>query len=121
MAAKVARPTGSLGTDTPVAVLSDRSRRLFDYFTQQFAQVTNPPLDAIREEQVTSMQTTLGPEGNLLEPTPAACRQIVLPSPIISNEELAKLLYINDDGDMPGFKPFAIDGDRKSTRLNSSP
>ncbi|HSP05367.1 MAG TPA: glutamate synthase central domain-containing protein, partial [Acidimicrobiales bacterium] len=110
MAAKGAEPIGSMGTDTPVAVLSERSRLLFDYFTQQFAQVTNPPLDAIREEQVTSMQTTLGPEGNLLEPTPAACRQVVLPSPIISNEELAKLLYINDDGDMAGFKPFAIDG-----------
>ncbi|HAS09758.1 MAG TPA: glutamate synthase subunit alpha, partial [Acidimicrobiaceae bacterium] len=110
MAAKGAEPIGSMGTDTPVAVLSERSRLLFDYFTQQFAQVTNPPLDAIREEQVTSMQTTLGPEGNLLEPTPASCRQIVLPSPIISNEELAKLLYINDDGDMGGFKPFAIDG-----------
>ncbi|MCO8128487.1 glutamate synthase large subunit [Acidimicrobiia bacterium EGI L10123] len=110
MAAKGAEPIGSMGTDTPVAVLSERSRLLFDYFTQQFAQVTNPPLDAIREEQVTSMQTTLGPEENLLEPTPASCRQIVLPSPIISNEELAKLLYINDDGDMGGFKPFAIDG-----------
>src|SRR3546814_19338656 len=81
MAAKGAEPIGSMGTDTPVAVLSDRSRLLFDYFTQQFAQVTNPPLDAIRAEQVTSMQTTLGPEGNLLEPTPAACRQIALPSP----------------------------------------
>jgi len=110
MAAKGAEPIGSMGTDTPVAVLSERSRLLFDYFTQQFAQVTNPPLDAIREEQVTSMQTTLGPEGNLLEPDAASCRQIVLPSPIISNEELAKLLYINDDGDMAGFKPFAIDG-----------
>ncbi|MFP5321977.1 MAG: glutamate synthase large subunit [Acidimicrobiia bacterium] len=110
MASTGAEPIGSMGTDTPVAVLSQRSRLLFDYFTQQFAQVTNPPLDAIREEQVTSMQTTLGPEGNLLEPDAASCRQIVLPSPIISNEELAKLLYINDDGDMPGFKPFAIDG-----------
>src|SRR3546814_7363694 len=112
---------GARGRDTRGAWVRERRCRLCDYFTQQFAQVTNPPLDAIREEQVTSMQTTLGPEGNLLEPTPAACRQIVLPSPIISNEELAKLLYINDDGDMPGFKPFAIDGDRKSTRLNSSP
>jgi glutamate synthase (NADPH) large chain len=110
MAAKGAEPIGSMGTDTPVAVLSDRSRLLFDYFTQQFAQVTNPPLDAIREEQVTSMQTTLGPEGNLLDPTAASCRQILLPSPVITNEELAKLLYINDDGDMAGFKPFAIDG-----------
>ncbi len=110
MASKGAEPIGSMGTDTPVAVLSNRSRLLFDYFTQQFAQVTNPPLDAIREEQVTSMQTTLGPEGNLLEPTAESCRQIVLPSPIISNEDLAKLLYINDDGDKEQFRPFAIDG-----------
>ncbi len=110
MAQNGAEPIGSMGTDTPVAVLSNRSRLLFDYFTQQFAQVTNPPLDAIREEQVTSMQCVLGPEGNLLEPTPESCRQIVLPSPIISNEDLAKILYINDDGDMEHFKPFAIDG-----------
>jgi glutamate synthase (NADPH/NADH) large chain len=103
-------PIGSMGTDTPVAVLSDRSRLLFDYFQQLFAQVTNPPLDAIREEMVTSMASTIGPEGNLLDPRPESCRQIELPSPIITNEELAKLLYINDDGDMPGFRPFAIDG-----------
>ena len=110
MAQNGAEPIGSMGTDTPVAVLSQRSRLLFDYFTQQFAQVTNPPLDAIREEQVTSMQTTLGPEGNLLDPTGDSCRQIVLPSPIIDNEDLAKLLYIDDDGDMSHFRPFAIDG-----------
>jgi glutamate synthase (NADPH/NADH) large chain len=103
-------PIGSMGTDTPIAVLSQRSRLLFDYFSQLFAQVTNPPLDAIREELVTSMGSTIGPEGNLLDPTPASCRQILLPTPILSNEELAKILYINDDGDMPGFKPFAIDG-----------
>jgi glutamate synthase (NADPH/NADH) large chain len=72
--------------------------------------VTNPPLDAIREELVTSLQSTAGPEQNLLEATPASCRQIVLPHPVITNEKLAKLLYINENGDMPGFKPFAIDG-----------
>ena len=83
---------------------------LFDYFQQLFAQVTNPPLDAIREELVTSMGGTIGPEGNLLRPGPTSCRQVVLPHPVITNEELAKLLYINDDSDMPGFKPFAIDG-----------
>jgi glutamate synthase (NADPH/NADH) large chain len=110
MARTGAEPIGSMGTDTPVAVLSDRSRLLFDYFQQLFAQVTNPPLDAIREELVTSMGSTLGPEGNLLQPGPASCRQVVLPYPIIANGDLAKLLYINDDGDMPGFKPFAIDG-----------
>ncbi len=110
MARTGAEPIGSMGTDTPVAVLSDRSRLLFDYFQQLFAQVTNPPLDAIREELVTSMGGTIGPEGNLLRPGPTSCRQVVLPHPVITNEELAKLLYINDDSDMPGFKPFAIDG-----------
>jgi len=103
-------PIGSMGTDTPIAALSDRPRLLFDYFQQLFAQVTNPPLDAIREELVTSLSSTLGPEGNLLEPTPASCRQIVVPHPILSNADLAKLLYINEDGDQPGFKPFAVDG-----------
>jgi glutamate synthase (NADPH/NADH) large chain len=110
MARTGAEPIGSMGTDTPIAVLSDRSRLLFDYFSQLFAQVTNPPLDAIREELVTSLGSTLGPESNLLQPGAASCRQVVLPYPIISNADLAKLLYINDDGDMPGFKPFAIDG-----------
>ncbi len=110
MARTGAEPIGSMGTDTPVAVLSDRPRLLFDYFQQLFAQVTNPPLDAIREELVTSMGSGLGPEGNLLRPGPASCRQVALPYPIITNAELAKLLYINDDNDMPGFKPFAIDG-----------
>ncbi len=101
---------GSMGTDTPIAVLSERPRLLFDYFSQLFAQVTNPPLDAIREELVTSMSATLGPEGNVLEPTAASCRQIVLNAPIISNDDLAKILYINDDNDMPGFKSYAVDG-----------
>ncbi|HEX2382675.1 MAG TPA: glutamate synthase large subunit [Acidimicrobiales bacterium] len=103
-------PIGSMGTDTPIAALSDRPRLLFDYFQQLFAQVTNPPLDAIREELVTSLSQNLGPEGNLLDPTPASCRQIVLPHPILSNADLAKLLYINEDGDHPGFRPFAVDG-----------
>src|SRR5260221_2982994 len=103
-------PIGSMGTDTPIAALSSRPRVLFDYFQQLFAQVTNPPLDAIREELVTSLSSTVGPEGNLLDPTPASCRQVVVPSPILSNSDLAKLLYINEDGDQPGFKPFAVDG-----------
>ncbi len=110
MARTGAEPIGSMGTDTPVAVLSDRPRMLFDYFQQLFAQVTNPPLDAIREELVTSMGKAIGPEANLLRPGPASCRQVVLPQPILTNSQLAKLLYINDDNDMPGFKPFAIDG-----------
>ena len=103
-------PIGSMGTDTPIAVLSDHSRLLFDYFQQLFAQVTNPPLDAIREELVTSTASVLGPEGNLLAPGPDSCRQIVTPHPIITNEELAKILYLNEDGDYPKFISFAIDG-----------
>ncbi|MGE0877992.1 MAG: glutamate synthase large subunit [Acidimicrobiia bacterium] len=99
---------GSMGTDTPIAVLSNRSRMLFDYFQQLFAQVTNPPLDAIREELVTSLGSTLGPEGNVLDPQPASCRQIALPFPIIDNDELAKLIHVNDDGDMPGFAAHVI-------------
>ena len=103
-------PLGSMGTDAAIAVLSERPRLIYDYFTQLFAQVTNPPLDAIREELVTSLQSTLGPEGNLLEATPASCRQIVLPMPVIDNDDLAKLLYVNEDGSTPGFRAFAIDG-----------
>jgi glutamate synthase (NADPH/NADH) large chain len=110
MARTGAEPIGSMGSDTPLAVLSERPRVLYDYFTQLFAQVTNPPLDAIREELVTSLGGTVGPEGNLLEPRPESCNQIVLPSPVLTNEELAKLLYIDEDGAKPGWKTFAIDG-----------
>lgn len=103
-------PIGSMGTDTPVAVLSEKPRLLFDYFTQLFAQVTNPPLDAIREELVTSLASTLGPEGNLLDPGPSSCRQLVLPYPVIDNDELAKIIHINDEHDLPGFHPYVISG-----------
>jgi glutamate synthase (NADPH/NADH) large chain len=103
-------PNGSMGSDAAIAVLSERPRLLYDYFTQLFAQVTNPPLDAIREELVTSLASSLGPERNLLEPTAESCRQIVLPMPVISNDELAKLLYINEDGQTPGYRAFAVDG-----------
>jgi len=103
-------PLGSMGTDTPVAALSKRPRLLFDYFAELFAQVTNPPLDAIREELVTSLSGTIGPEQNLLEPSAASCRQIVLPKPVIDNDDLAKIWHINADGDLPGFQCALIDG-----------
>ncbi|MBD0860161.1 glutamate synthase large subunit [Gordonia sp. zg691] len=102
MAASGYEPLGSMGTDTPVAVLSQRSRLLYDYFVELFAQVTNPPLDAIREEIVTSMSRVMGPEQNLLRPTAASCRQILLHWPVLDNADLAKLVHINDDGDNPG-------------------
>ncbi len=103
MANAGAEPIGSMGTDTPVAAISDKPRLLFDYFSQLFAQVTNPPLDAIREELVTSLNGSIGPESNLLEPQAASCRQVVLPFPVINNDDLAKIRHINRDGDMPGF------------------
>ncbi|MBA3340040.1 MAG: glutamate synthase large subunit [Geodermatophilaceae bacterium] len=110
MAGSGAEPIGSMGTDTPIAVLSARSRLLYDYFTQLFAQVTNPPLDAIREELVTCLSRALGAEQNLLEPTAAAARKIVVPFPVIDNDELAKILHINDDGNLPGFAAVRIFG-----------
>ncbi|MEX2555483.1 MAG: glutamate synthase large subunit [Actinomycetota bacterium] len=103
-------PLGSMGNDAPLAALSNRSRQLFDYFRQLFAQVTNPPLDAIREELVTAMGSTLGPEQNLLDPGPASCRQVVLPYPVIDNEELAKIIHIDDDGNLPGFHAQVFHG-----------
>ena len=110
MARAGAEPIGSMGTDTPVAVLSSRARLLFDYFTQLFAQVTNPPLDAIREELVTSLGTTIGPEQNALTATPAHCRQVTLPFPVIDNDDLAKIVHVNRDGNLPGFATVTIRG-----------
>ena len=90
-----AEPLGAMGSDAPIAVLSERPRLLFDYFVQQFAQVTNPPLDAIREEVVTNLSLGLGPERNLLEWGPDHARTIVLDFPVIDNDELAKLRHID--------------------------
>ena len=86
--------TGSMGTDIPLAVLSNKSKLLYDYFKQLFAQVTNPPIDCIREEIVTSSVTTIGPERNLLKPVPESCNLIELKTPILTNEELAKLKHV---------------------------
>jgi len=95
---------GSMGNDAALAVLSNRPRLLYDYFAQLFAQVTNPPLDAIREELVTQMATTIGPERNLLKPESESCHQIKLKSPILDNEELAKIRYV----DLPGFRSITL-------------
>ncbi|MFK3670443.1 glutamate synthase large subunit [Leifsonia aquatica] len=95
MATTGAEPLGAMGSDTPVAVLSQRPRLLFDYFTQQFAQVTNPPLDSIREEVVTSLKLGLGPERNLLSAGPEHARQVVLDFPVIDNDELAKIQHMD--------------------------
>ena len=110
MAKNGAEPLGSMGTDTPIAALSEKSRLLFDYFAQLFAQVTNPPLDAIREELVTSLGGSIGPEHNLLDPGPSSCRQISLQFPVIDNDELAKIIHVNADGDQPGFACHVVRG-----------
>ena len=104
MARTGAEALGSMGTDTPIAVLSARPRMLFDYFQQLFAQVTNPPLDAIREEVVTSLSATLGPERDLLHPTPESCHQILLPQPILRNHELAKLVNLDPEDEVHGHR-----------------
>jgi glutamate synthase (NADPH/NADH) large chain len=95
MARNAIEPIGSMGNDAPLAVLSEKPQLLYDYFKQLFAQVTNPPIDAIREEIVTSTEVMLGSEQNLLEPRPENCRMIKLKSPIIDNEELEKIRHLN--------------------------
>ncbi|MEO8427833.1 MAG: glutamate synthase large subunit, partial [Verrucomicrobiota bacterium] len=95
---------GSMGTDTPLAVLSDKPQPLFSYFKQLFAQVTNPPIDCIREEIVTSAETTIGSERDLLKPEPMSCHLIELKSPILTNEEFAKLKHL----DQPGYKSITL-------------
>ena len=110
MAKNGAEPLGSMGTDTPIAALSEKPRLLFDYFAQLFAQVTNPPLDAIREELVTSLGGSIGPEHNLLDPGASSCRQISLQFPVIDNDELAKIINVNADGDQPGFETHVVRG-----------
>ncbi|WQB72039.1 glutamate synthase large subunit [Microbacterium invictum] len=103
-----AEPLGAMGSDTPVAVLSDRPRLLFDYFVQQFAQVTNPPLDSIREEVVTSLSLGLGPERNLLSWGADHTRTVMLDFPVIDNDELAKIQHI--DTALPGRSSVTIRG-----------
>ncbi|RKT56201.1 glutamate synthase large subunit [Saccharothrix australiensis] len=110
MAVTGAEPIGSMGNDAPFAPLSDRPRQLFDYFTQLFAQVTNPPLDAIREELVTSLRATLGAEPNLLDVAGDSCRRIALPFPVLDNDELAKLVHVDDDGALPEFRTCTVRG-----------
>ena len=95
MARNGAEPLGAMGSDTPIAAISDRPRLIFDYFVQQFAQVTNPPLDSIREEVVTSLSTGIGPERNLLASTPEHAQQVSLSFPVLNNDELAKIKHID--------------------------
>ncbi|MFX3632189.1 MAG: glutamate synthase large subunit [Candidatus Pristimantibacillus sp.] len=104
MASSGMEPITSMGYDAPLAILSERPQRLYNYFKQLFAQVTNPPIDAIREEIITAVGTTIGPERNLLNPEPESARHIKLATPILSNEQFAKLRHIR----RPGFKSITL-------------
>ncbi len=108
MATDGTEPLGSMGTDTPLAVLSDKPQLLFSYFKQLFAQVTNPPVDAIREEIIMAVETAVGPEGNLLEPTPESARQLALPSPVIRNEELEKIRALDGGAAAKGLRAITL-------------
>ena len=120
MAHEGAEPIGSMGTDTALAVLSDRPRLLYDYFHQLFAQVTNPPLDAIREELVTDMGSTLGSERNLLRPEPASCHQIKIDYPILDNADLAKLRHVSDPAFGSVTLPMLFDPDEGTAGLEQA-
>jgi glutamate synthase (ferredoxin) len=101
MAATGTEPVGAMGNDVALAVLSERPQLLYSYFKQLFAQVTNPPIDSIREEIITATEMAIGPEGNLLQPGPEAAHQLELPSPVLSNEELEKIRHLST-GDASG-------------------
>ncbi|OAB39406.1 glutamate synthase subunit alpha [Paenibacillus macquariensis subsp. defensor] len=104
MASTGAEAIASMGYDAPLAVFSERPQRLYNYFKQMFAQVTNPPIDAIREEIITATGTTIGPERNMLHPEPESCRQIRLDTPVLSNEDFGKIRHVH----RPGFKSMTI-------------
>ncbi len=111
---------GSMGTDTPLAILSDKPRLLYDYFHQLFAQVTNPPIDCIREEIITSAETTIGAEGNLLNPRPESCHLIELKTPILTNEEIAKLKHVAEGEFKSVTIPILFDAELGHRRIRES-
>jgi glutamate synthase (ferredoxin) len=108
MAVDGQEPVGSMGTDTPLAVLSEQPQLLYNYFKQLFAQVTNPPVDAIREEPIMSVGTTIGPEANLLEPAPSSARQIALETPVLRNAELERLRGLDGSEAARGFRSVTL-------------
>jgi glutamate synthase (ferredoxin) len=112
MATSGTDPVSAMGNDQALAVLSEKPQLLYSYFKQLFAQVTNPPIDAIREEIITATEMAIGPEGNLLEPSPESAHQLELPSPVLSNEELEKIRSLGSDGsgkpDGRGFRPITL-------------
>ena len=117
MAATGAEPVGSMGNDAPLAVLSDQRPQLFNYFKQLFAQVTNPPLDAIREELVTSTDSFIGSEQNLFDETPKHCHQLKLKEPLLTNYELEKVRNVNVEGIRSVTLPMVFEVDREEGSL----
>ena len=107
MATSGTDPVSAMGNDQALAVLSEKPQLLYSYFKQLFAQVTNPPIDAIREEIITATEMALGPEGNLLEPGPESAHELLLPSPVLTNEELEKIRSLST-GDRRGFRPITL-------------
>ncbi len=108
MAEAGTEPIGSMGNDAPLAVLSEKPQVLYNYFKQLFAQVTNPPVDAIREEIIMAVETAIGPEGNLLEATPASAHQLSLPTPVLRNVELEKLRSLDGKAASRGFSSITL-------------
>ncbi len=113
-------PTGAMGTDIPLAVLSEKPQNLFNYFKQLFAQVTNPPIDAIREQIVTSTETYIGSEGNLISPSPSDCRKIKLTYPILTNRQLAKLKSVKETPFKVETLSILFDGDKNGSGLENA-
>jgi glutamate synthase (ferredoxin) len=101
-------PVGSMGNDSALAILSERPQLLYNYFKQLFAQVTNPPVDAIREEIIMATETSIGPEDNLLEPGPRAALQLALPSPVLSNLEFEKIRQLDGGPLSRGFRSITL-------------
>ncbi|MFO7848200.1 MAG: glutamate synthase large subunit [Balneolaceae bacterium] len=120
MAENMLQPVGSMGNDAPIAVLSDQPQLLYNYFKQLFAQVTNPPIDPIREELITSTETMLGSQGNILKPAPESCRQIELESPVLTNEELNQLKNIHLTGFKSAILPILFESGTGGEGLESS-
>jgi len=108
MATDGTEPIGSMGNDAPIAVLSEKPQPLFNYFQQLFAQVTNPPVDAIREEIIMAVETAVGPEGNLLEPGPECCRQLALPTPVLRNEEFERIRNLDGGQASKGLRSVTL-------------
>lgn len=120
MAENMLQPVGAMGNDAPIAVLSNEPQLLYNYFKQLFAQVTNPPIDPIREELITSTETVLGSEGNILDPQPESCRQIRLKTPILKNEELAQLKNIKLSGFKSKTLPILFEVDKGGDGLEQA-